>query len=313
MFLKQAHYYMMDDEQIQTYQEMKGKAAVQELNPDSDSGLRAKAVSRSRELETQDMLPYADIIEAYLLPNLKTLVEEKLKELPKDIQESANPNNIHLFDLSFNSIKYEESLGDKLRVMSTWDIYTQRKQRSEDNRFANRMKSLGYEWVIGVSKQSPAYSNPVVLKEVKMFRVFTHTDLPWRLASLLGPHISFTMSSRDIVEPHSSEPGKYQAHEYTYHFHYHPFGLSERDLLLQQKAYLAREHRIQSGLYRSLGENEHISGKETWKLLTPPETPKQATQPVDPNAPQKGSVTAVEIDENDPLVKRILKFLDEVE
>lgn len=313
MFLKQAHYYMMDDDQIQTYQEMKDKAAVQELNPDSDSGFRSKAVKRSRELETQDMLAYADIVEGHLLPNLKTIVEEKLKELSKDIQESSNPNNIHLFDVSFNSIKYEESLGDKLRLMSTWDIYKQRKQRAEDNRFVNMMKSLGYEWVVGVSREANNYHDGIVLKQVKMFRIFTHTDLPWRLAALLGPHISFTMSSRAIDETLSSQPGNYQAYEYTYHFHYHPFGLSERDLLLQQKAYLARENRIQNGLYRTLGEDEHISGKETWKLLTPPETPHQSTQPVPPNAPKHGGIKDIEIDENDPLIKTILKLLDEVE
>lgn len=102
---------MMDEQQIKTYEEMKAKAAVQELNPDSDSGLRNQAIKRSRDLETQEMLPYADIIEGYLLPNLKAIVEEKLKELPKDIEEASDPNSIHLLDVSFNSIKYEEPLG----------------------------------------------------------------------------------------------------------------------------------------------------------------------------------------------------------
>lgn len=214
----------------------------------------------SQEIERQNMLPYADLLEEYIKSRLKdhSFQQGLLQQL-----RDSSPLLMEAKIFSWRTIYYNESLSSLLRreaIMTEEELKEHRALMAERE---EEIRKNGWEDMFGLAYEYQDDSYPDInisswsRKPVRVTRIFEKTNLQYRIAMALGPHFTPRLYPK-FLEAHGDEETGFRLYEMVLSVIYHPFGLNPKYLMTFLKEVREDQERKEKDEKATLNDGEFL-------------------------------------------------------
>ena len=178
------NYMAMTEEERELFQDLQNSAVLPTLAHPGEGDLAKRHRAQRKEELKKKLEPYADVLEAQVRPTLLAKKEQILAQL-----EGGQDFTVQLCEWNFVTYRSTPNM-----MRASMAEMTSEERAIFSERLAERDAYIANQgWsdsLVEVRATHPQLGEVTTLPPQKLMRIFTKTNLLWRIASALGPNFT---------------------------------------------------------------------------------------------------------------------------
>jgi hypothetical protein len=250
--------YTLNAEQYALFASLQGSALLPALATPGEGELVQLFKAAKKEDQRKTFEPYADILETYILTEVRSKLPSILEQLK---QNPAYAMSAELF--TWHTVQYHENLTDLAKRKSAMTP-DERSAYYIDAR-ARDIKIKNNRWETEVTVYETVYDyytrdeeETYSMYPAKINKVFKVTDLAKRVALALGPCFSPYTRWEPVEEVGEEGPTGFSVFKCSLCVRYYPFGVDQTQLISLLEVAKAKAERAEADKIRELYPSERL-------------------------------------------------------